>query len=129
MAIAVTEVYEFTNGITRHYSTTPELAIMASFDVENAAQTYTGEGTIYANCGFHIDDQTKISKLWGIYVDGDLYRLTATKDEATKASQNLTKAIEQIKKLGDCESISFSPLFNIEPSPDVVSSGIARIKL
>ena len=102
---------------------------MASFDVENAAQTYTGEGTIYANCGFHIDDQTKISKLWGIYVDGDLYRLTATKDEATKASQNLTKAIEQIKKLGDCESISFSPLFNIEPSPDVVSSGIARIKL
>ena len=129
MAFAVTEVYEFTNGMTTKYTTTPESAIMASFDVELVAHNYTGEASDFANVGFHIDDQLKISKLWGVYVDEELYRVTKTKNEANIALHNLTKAIEQLKNLEDGESISFSPLFNIEPSPDVVSSGIARIKL
>ena len=108
MNAVISPVYEYSNGIDVVYTKSPERAILSCFDSQYPAANRYGQEMSFGS----LEEQTKVKRLWGIYIDNELYRVSESKSQIDEALQKLKEVVNQIGLLKEGEEMSFASLFN-----------------
>ncbi|AIQ97577.1 hypothetical protein [Prochlorococcus sp. MIT 0801] len=75
------------------------------------------------------DAHTTIKKQWGVLIHNDIFRICSSKSEAEEFKEKLLRTIEQIKSIGDEESISYANLFKLSQGQLEVKPTVKRVDL
>ena len=109
MNAEIKPVYQFSNGVEVVWCETPEAAIMSSFISENTGVDIYGK---YRSIGPETDKKkTIVKRIWGLYVENQLYRVAETKSQMEEALQKLKEVVKEIGDLKEGEEMSYSSLF------------------
>ena len=110
MNTEIKPVYKFSNGVEVVWCTTPQAAIMSSFIGEKPMSMWG----IYRSIELDLEKDNKrtmVKRLWGLYVDNQLYRVADTKSQIEEALQKLKEVVKEIGDLKEGEEMSFLSLF------------------
>jgi len=107
MNAVISSVYAYSNAIDVVYTTSPERAILSSFGSQYPPGNMYGQEMGFGS----LEEQTKVKRLWGIYIDNELYRVAETKSQIEEALQKLEEVVKEIGDLKEGEEMSYSSLF------------------
>ena len=92
MKAEIKPVYQFSNGVEFVWCETPEAAIMSSFLSDSKGVDMYGK---YRSVGPETDKKkTIVKRIWGLYVENQLYRVAETKSQIEEALQKLKEVVK-----------------------------------